>query len=165
MGKRLAFMDPLVLAVAADEKTVTRRMTDPRFRPGDVVDVCEALVRAHTAGDEDADVGYPCIVYRADRGVPRRDGWAIQWPWKVNVLPARYCPTWAVRHRVEILDVRPEPLSVCTDEDAGREGIARMGLTPDASTFLRVFREIHGLAADADPTVFRVEFRRVGASR
>jgi hypothetical protein len=168
MPKRLAFMDPLVLAVAADEKTVTRRLTDPGFKPGDVVDVCEALApvngvvcyQADSHFVKRPDVGVPPLGF----GYPQIQG-LVLWPWKVRVLPARYCPSWAVRHRIEIVSVRSEPLAACTDEDARREGIARMGHEPTAAAFLRVFRELHGLPADADPTVFRVEFRRVEVPR
>lgn len=135
--RRLAFMDPLVLGIASGEKTVTRRIGDRRpCEVGDVVDVCEALVPL-TAGAEDP----PVVGYRCDRALAldrslRGGPCPVPWPWRVRVLIARYCPGWAVRHRLRILDVRREPLSEVTDADARREGVARLG-------FLAAFRGIH----------------------
>lgn len=179
MGKRIAFMDALVLAIAAGEKDVTRRMTDPRLKPGDVVDVCEALTPK-------ADGQRELVAYRCDGAhvyVPDADGFLTArpfWPWKVRVLPARYCPGWAVRTRIEVMSVRPELLTAITDDDARREGLKRdiLGLwgldiardhkllreTP-RDAFLDGFRAIHGLPSDADPTVFRIEFRRAEVAR
>lgn len=165
MAKRIAFMDPLVLAIAADEKTVTRRLGAARFTPGDVLDVCEALVRvdAHYAA---WDPRRKLVAYRCDGMQPvRRDADGrvddIDWTWKVRVLPARYCPAWAVRHRILVEAVTRETLSCVTDGDARREGIARMGLAPTAEAFLFAFRGIHKLPPDADPELTRIAFRRV----
>lgn len=165
-SRRVAFMDALVLAIAAGEKRVTRRMSDPRVEPGDTIEVCEALVEDTDQGGPDhGETGWiPGTAYRADRAYVLRDGAFTRWPWKVRVLPARYCPAWAVRYRCEVVSVRPEPLTAIDDADAVLEGIARMGHTPDAPTFLRVFRDLHGLAADANPTVFRIEFRLLEAT-
>lgn len=203
---RTAFMDGLVLAIAADEKTVTRRLikgdipadiSEPeegfvhinnegllcgrsrtltmgwngepeeyvewttfpvpmRATPGDIMDVCEALVRGPKLGK---------VCYRADGNhthvmVPSADGheYPVAWPWKVKVLPARYCPTWAVRHHRRLVSVRPERLSQVTDAEAVREGIARLGWEPTREAFLRGFRQMHGLAEDADPWVERREW-------
>lgn len=188
--KRLAFMDPLVLAIRADEKTVTRRLTC-NLRPGDVVDVCEALTCIAPDGGTWVEPHYRC-----DGDVARREGAPVAWHdlWRVRTLPARYCPAWAVRTRIEVVDVRPEFLSAITDEDAVREGIGRMGLLdpigqeccgrpgiahdgddayavccgcpvavydPPRLAFMAAFRELHGLDDDADPLLFRVAFRRL----
>lgn len=156
MSHRLAFMDPLVLAIAAGEKDVTRRLTAPRFKPGDVVDVCEALERL--------DFGEDLVGYRCDGACVYRDGARVSWPWKVRVLPARYCPAWAVRHRLCVVDVRPEFLFAVTDDEARREGIAR--LWPDTNlgpreTFIAGFQILHKLGLRDDPSLFRIEFKRV----
>jgi hypothetical protein len=110
------------------------------------MDVCEALVKVCT---EDAD----WTVYRADS-----TNVACGWPWKVKVIPARYCPTWAVRHHRRLVSVRPERLSQVTDAEAVREGIARLGWEPTREAFLRGFRQMHGLVEDADPWVERREW-------
>lgn len=144
-------MDALVLAIASDEKTVTRRLGPLRFAVGDILDVCEALV-------VNAD---HVVTYRCDYTPALVDGAEVGWDWKVRVLPARYCPAWAVRHRILVEAVTRETLSCITDADAGREGIARMGHPPTADAFLRAFREIHDLAPDADPELGRIAFRRV----
>lgn len=151
---RIPFMDPLVLEIAADRKTVTRRLTEPRFSVGDVVDVCEALTCVCPDRGTWIEPHYRC-----DGNVARRDGQPLAWPWRVRVLPARYCPAWAVRHRIRILDIRREPLSAITDADAAREGIAAMGVEPTAEGFVGVFRKMHGLTTDAN--VYRIEFKRV----
>lgn len=190
--RRLSFMDGLVLAIAAGEKTVTRRMIktenapdpgfvwrpcvcreidpadtpcmscvarfdEPRFLPGDILDVCEALVPIETMV---AGGSWWATCYRPTRTVVSRGEAIDEWSWKVRVLPARYCPTWAVRHHRRILDVRPERLSAVTDAEAVREGVARLGWAPTREGFLRGFRELHGLEADSDPWVWRIEFSK-----
>ena len=152
---RAPFLDELAAAIRADEKTVTRRVTAPRFKVGDVVGVCEALV---------PDCGW--VAYRGDctAVLPgQRRAWVsplATWPWKVKVLPARYCPNWAIRTFIRITDIRPEPLDAVTDDEARREGIVRLGYAPTREGFLAGFRKLHRLVAEADPEVWRVEFRR-----
>ena len=191
--RRFPFMDGLVLAIAAGEKDVTRRMVrnpagwrlgapvsgpfggmlscfqpaPPHFgtdvsilspyAPDNIIDVCEALVQKNA----DSYLG-PAVAYRADNRLVahRDDTGAVDWPWKVKALPARYCPTWAVRHHRRILDVRPERLSWVTDAEAVREGVARLGWAPTREGFLRGFREMHGLDVDADCWLWRIEFSR-----
>ena len=162
---RIPFMDPLVLQIRADKKDVTRRLKRPRFKVGDLVDVCEALVPHAT----DANIaGRPSIAYRCDGtiaigGHPRGP---VVWPWQVRVLAARYCPGWAVRTRIRIVDIREEGLVQISNEDVIREGVARIpswSLHPferPADGFTRMFRDMHKLDIGANPTVFRIEFKR-----
>lgn len=198
--RRFPFMDPLVLAIRAGEKDVTRRLVNMRwfdyigpsgckddpacwgredehgdfwylqsppddphhdmrrpYYPGDTLAVCEALVQ------KNADSSYgPAVAYRSDNRLVRdADGVsAIDWTWKVRTLPARYCPTWAVRTRRTILSVRPERLSWVSDDEARREGIARLGWEPTGAAFVAGFRELHGLDADWDGWIWRVEFSK-----
>lgn len=197
--RRFSFMDPLVLAIAAGEKDVTRRLVNmawfdyigPRdaendpaswgradaygdywylqsppdspnmdmrrpYYPGDTLAVCEALVRRDL--DYEALGPVDWTVYRADGKSA-----ACGWPWKVRVLPARYCPAWAVRYRRRILSVRPERLTSITDDEVRREGVTRLGWEPTATAFVDGFRKMHGLDADADPWVWRVEFEQEDA--
>ncbi len=191
-SRRLSFMDGLVLAIAADEKTVTRRLLSPQptepilwypsaehkrgraydgephfirgaaidfapMKPGDTLNVCEALIRLPGMASNEADV----VGYRADRREWQHSEDFTPpepWPWKVRVLPARYCPTWAVRYRRRIVSVTPERLSSVTDAEAVREGIARLEWEPTRECFLAGFRKMHGLADDADPWVWRIEW-------
>lgn len=184
--RRFPFMDPLVLAIAELEKDLTRRINTLRefgpsttagydwhfrdrrglwndvsteiliakfapYRPGDTLAVCEALVPRGDGVNPDR------VVYRCDRHMVLSGD---LWPWTVRTLPARYCPTWAVRTRRTILSVRPERLSWVTDDEARREGIARLGWEPTGAAFVAGFRELHGLDAGEDPWVWRVEFSK-----
>lgn len=146
------------------------------YRPGDTLAVCEALVPAEPT----ESAPFEWVSYRADgfpalryKGLAEVDAGGCgplfvseygcaEWGWKVRVLPARYCPTWAIRTRRRILSVRPERLSWVTDDEARREGIARLGWEPTGAGFVAGFRELHGLDADADadPWVWRVEFSK-----
>lgn len=201
--RRFSFMDPLVLAIAAGEKDVTRRLVNmawfdyigPRdaendpaswgradaygdywylqsppdspnmdmrrpYYPGDTLAVCEALVPINYDGDRmDPDL----VGYRCDRSLARDGHARAVWGWKVRVLPARYCPAWAVRTRRRILSVRPERLTSITDDEVRREGVARLGWEPTAAAFVAGFRKMHELDADADPWVWRVEFEQEDA--
>lgn len=151
---RLPFMDALVLAIAANEKLETRRLTPPHAKPGDIVAVCEALVAEAADHPDDRTAVYRCDrtpVYRGEDA--RTFGWRHAWDWKVSTIIPRYCPTWAVRHRRRLVEVRQEPLSAITDQGARDEGIARLGWEPTREGFLRGFREFRGLGEDADPVV------------
>lgn len=127
------------------------------YYPGDTMAVCEALVPLPGMARAEPDV----VGYRCDRREwehPEDFTPPAPWLWKVRALPARYCPTWAVRYRRPILSVRPERLSWVTDDEARREGIARLGWEPTRDAFLSGFRAMHKLPDDADPWVWRVEF-------
>lgn len=168
---RKPFMNPLVLAIAAGEKTETRRLLRPQptepilwypspktnrslaydgdahfrrgvaidFGPanaGDILYVCEALVPIPGMERNEPDVvGYRCDFTETAGRVP--------WPWKVRSLSARYCPTWAVRHRRRLLSVTPERLSEITDEGARAEGIERLGWKPTREAFINGFLRMY----------------------
>jgi hypothetical protein len=188
-------MDGLVLAIAADEKTVTRRIIAPklgknvhpahgwrsrarvdgtnehgylhipivwvgtpiaedtwdrvnmRAAPGDIMDVCEALVPRYHGGL----IGDNTIHYRADgREWEHPEDFTPPrvWRWKVSVLPARYCPAWAVRHQRRLISVRPERLSDVTDAEAVLEGIRYLGWPETRAGFIEGFMKLHGLESD-----------------
>lgn len=189
---RTPFMDPLVRAIAADEKTVTRRLIklprlpdgdsypvdwserawavvnedDPhlvvpathggrpnllsvpmRAAPGDIMDVCEALVPETMMG-----LGGPWtyVQYRADKApaVNPGTGDLLSWYWKVRTLPARYCPSWAIRHHRTLISVRPERLSDVTDAEAVLEGIRYLGWPETREGFIEGFMKMHKLDSD-----------------
>jgi hypothetical protein len=178
---RTPFMDELVLAIAADGKTVTRRLIkrehqpaagnvwhaclcreidpadtpclvcearfDIKARPGDIMDVCEALVPRYHGGL----IGDNTIHYRADgREWEHPEDFTPPrvWRWKVSVLPARYCPAWAVRHQRRLISVRPERLSDVTDAEAVLEGIRYLGWPETRAGFIEGFMKLHGLESD-----------------
>lgn len=205
---RTPFMDPLVRAIAAGDKLVTRRLIklprlpdgdsypadwaehawavvnedDPhlvvpaihggrpnllsvpmRAAPGDVMDVCEALVPeqpTESAPFEWASYrsdGWPVLRHTGnvvvEVGAPTALSLAqwecVAWPWKVRTLPARYCPAWAIRHHRRLISVRPERLSDVTDAEAVLEGIRYLGWPETREGFIEGFCKMHKLDSDS----------------
>ena len=193
---RTPFMDPLVRAIAAGDKLVTRRLIkrehppeaghswagclcrqidptdtpclvcearfDVKARPGDIMDVCEALVPADATESTPFEWtsyrpdGMPALhisdVQRIDLGggqfLPVASYEPAPWRWKVNVLPARYCPAWAVRYHRTLISVRPERLSDVTDAEAVLEGIRYLGWPETREGFIEGFCKMHKLDSD-----------------
>lgn len=189
-------MDLLVLAIAAGDKLVTRRIIAPklgkfvrlhadwqdrafvdgtrehgylhvptywvdehgattdtdtwdrvhmRAAPGDIMDVCEALV----PGDSIGEWNRRPVLYRCDSApVLDEDGERFPWTWRTKVLPGRYCPTRAVRHHRPLVSVRPERLSDVTDAEAVLEGIRYLGWPETRAGFIAGFCKMHKLESD-----------------
>lgn len=161
---RIQFMTPLVRAIRADAKTVTRRpmRTQP---PADTDDVVCVLLDVNGASgyyaalrrDSTVSARFDClygapgdvlavceelrrgadgeITYSADGAPVLLGGEPTGWEWKRRVQTARYCPAWAVRTRLPLVSVRPERLSAVTDDEAQREGIGWLGLAANAVEF------------------------------
>jgi hypothetical protein len=117
---------PLTMSVAGDYngpalvrsgvKTETRRMSLPKYRPGDLVYIAEPLRKADTE----------TITYASDGALADR---FMRWRWKRDSLSARFMPKDLARTVVEIVGVRRQPLCDVTDEDAIKEGVRSVALT------------------------------------
>jgi len=98
----------------------------PRYQPGDIVYVREALVR----GDR-IEAPAPLVekaFYRADativlQGDTEEGESLVDWEWNRPVLSARFMPRWAARIWLEVTGVRAEWLQDISEEDAGAEGL------------------------------------------
>lgn len=163
MAKQILFMDPMVLAILAGTKTVTRRVgrTWASVKPGDRLWVREAW-RPMELPVELIDG----ILYRADNlflpiaSTPaaaeawvvandRRGGRTHRW------RPSIHMPRWASRLELEVVSVevqRPPLAHVVDDVEAAREGFANAG------AFLAAWVGLH---PSHEGPIYRVEFRRI----
>jgi len=112
----ILFSEPMVRAILAGRKTVTRRVKSgercPYGIPGDRLWVREAFATAIP--------GCPNgICYRADHNDRKGDGPSNPIRWR----PSIHMPRWASRILLEVVDARPERLWGITGEDAMREGL------------------------------------------
>lgn len=179
----ILFSAPMVRAILAGRKTVTRRIVRdakpiaadvtvfgtwvandaavleegarmlrcPYGVPGDRLWVKEALVP--TAGNG--------VTYAVDGEYVLIDGGAREWMWKPRKLAAMYCPRWASRITLEVVDVRVERLHDLDEEDADAEGIGEPPWGSRVETFATLWDTINGKRAPwaSNPWVWRVEFR------
>jgi hypothetical protein len=135
----------------------------PHGKPGDRLWVRETFA-TDVPGCPDG------LSYRADHRDPRGDGPANQMRWR----PSIHMPRWASRITLEIVDVRVERLCEIDQQDAEREGIDRFGggwrdylhddeaLITGPASFATLWESINGPGSwDANPWIWRVEFRRV----
>lgn len=177
---------PLVRAFLAGEKTVTRRTDLNKWRkakPGDRIWFKETWARVPvtafrmSAGVEQiTDPNDPdmCSIYRA--------GWerSVSWKWR----PSIFMPKWAARCWAVIEDIREERLQDITGSQIRAEGAVLRGhddwvlgycpvsvfdekLYPDLiSLWVAGWDSINGskpgLAWADNPTVARIQFRRIG---
>lgn len=181
----IAFSAPMLAAIVAGRKTVTRRIVKPqpttdvresalarfailnmsRIQPGDTLHVKEALVRTVDRW----------VAYASDGKKVRVDGKNrhMRWAWKPAKLAAMYCPQWASRIRLEVVSVRAEPLQEITEAEAIAEGFAQTPGTDwngkpcvqltAVDNFFYLWNQINGPGSwERNPWVRRIEFRRVG---
>lgn len=118
---------------------------------------------ALVVGEDRAD-GTPNIVYRAhgfdssseDTGVDRDGSPRAVATWRPSLL----MPRWASRIALVVTDIRAERLSRITPDDVRAEGFVHAGLGSTPDDYCRGYREINGLAKNADPFVWRYGFKR-----
>lgn len=72
--------------------------------------------------------------------------------------PSLLMPRWASRITLRVTNVRAERLTEITAEDVRLEGFVHAGLGDTPADYCRAYREMHELADDADPWVWRVAF-------
>lgn len=106
----------------------------------------------------------PGVIYSADgASLPPGTKWRS----------SRFMPRWASRLTLVVEAVRVERLSAITDEDAVAEGFvghasanvdgAVLSVEP-GEQYLAAFRAMHNLAADADPWLWVVTFKKEPAN-
>jgi hypothetical protein len=156
----IIFSGPMVRALLADRKTMTRRLATSPLRkcePGDRLWVRESYSESH-----------PGPVYKADN--PNSDGWG----WR----PSIHMPRSASRITLEVTAVKIERLQEITPADAEAEGvfqhvaeysIDKIFRDDRAATarlyFLDLWEKLHGLGSwDANPEVVAISFRRATAT-
>lgn len=152
----ILFSPPMVRALLADAKTVTRRLEAPAARPGDLLWVKEAWAIADAATEAWRRTPAADVVYGSTDAVPA--GWRRR---HARFMPKAYARLWLL-----VGDVREERLHAIDDADAVREGVLTLpGEGAPRARFAALWDSLH--AADApwatNPTVFRIAFRRVAS--
>jgi len=140
----IIFSAPMVKALLAGRKTMTRRLAHRKSRdgifdlapspwqrvePGDALWVRENLQFFGTPGG-DASIMFEPLHYAADEQVPGAVGPAITVPagWRLpnhggEKIPSIHMPRWASRLTLEVTAVKIERLQDITPEDAESEGV------------------------------------------
>lgn len=182
--KPILFSAPMVRAILADRKTVTRRIVHPRMYievdpdEGPIVEQWDPQfgkiateyarspygdegdrlwVRETFAPDVPGCESQGGVSYRADHQDPRGDGPANPMKWKPSIFMRRR----ESRITLEVVSVRIERLHEITEQDAIAEGVSELGFPRD--TFAELWDVINGKRAAwaSNPWVWRVEFRRL----
>lgn len=216
----ILFSSPMVRAILAGTKTVTRRVVGVD-EPAELVAVKDGAAFFRRPDDPACGLRVPCrygvpsdrlwvreawrtsvkldarngteiakecldagyhrpwapIEYGADGA--RHDWNGLDWGDPGRARSARFMPRWASRITLEVLSVRVERVQEITEEDARREGARQYGgegavyeslLGPGTwnesarGWFAELWESINaarGFGWDANPWVWRVEFRRV----
>lgn len=153
----IPFSPPMVRALVAGAKTVTRRLEAPDALAGDLLWVREAwaIARPDTRAWEDIPVAE--VVYSSTAAVPA--GWRRR---HARFMPKCYARIWLL-----VEDVGQERLHAIDDADARAEGVLTLegvaGATTPRDRFAALWDEINGDTAPwaSNPWVWRIAFRRV----
>jgi hypothetical protein len=141
------------------------------YNLGETVYVKEAL-RPKIISPSEVVVSYAADnkIYRTINGPLKT--WPKPWPWKVKTLPSIFCPEWASRLPLTVINIRPERLHKITAKDALAEGIEYdqhyegLGNPCDEirifNTFEALWNDINGAKFPwkSNPWVWRIEFNR-----
>ncbi len=159
--KSISFSPPMMRALLEGRKTQTRRIHangKGKFEVGDLVWVKEGLEVARgedALGSQVEWVAYECGDKLAFGDFAlTSDGFAIDWPWSCDKLPAMFCPRWASRVTLRITRVREENLWAISDGDALAEGFQ------NRAEFIEYFQQINP-AAKCGQRVFAYDFEVV----
>ena len=136
----------------------------PRYRPGDVCAVAEALVESeggYTRYCRD-DVAVSIMLDNGHRV-------AKWWEWDIKTLPARFMPAWAARAWVEVTGVGVERVQEIDEAGAIAEGIECEpgvmwdGVSVAITMYEELWNVIHkkpGTTWEDNPPVWVVRFER-----
>lgn len=212
----ILFSGPMVRAILADRKKVTRRVLKPQPEQSDIIVAWRWYGRTFAGGWslngtppasmlKDCPYGQPGdrlwvketwrprasrravgwdVTYAADGQTLLADLAMVPATWRRpkaaetgNVTPL-HMPRWASRLTLEVVSVKVERLHGITEEEARAEGVepkrgagaAVIQAGPFHLSHVVGFRELwcdlNGTASwDADPWVWRVEFKRVEVAR
>lgn len=117
--RAILFSAPMIRAMRAGQKTHTRRLAPPRWTPGDLLWVREA-VRFHVNFNRrrPLDIGPGTfMLYEADGALPPQAG---------RLRPSIHMPRWASRMTLEVMAVREERLQTISHADAIAEGVVQL---------------------------------------
>lgn len=149
----ILFSAPLVRALLADQKSVTRRMS----KQWDSLVVGQRLWVRETFAHEILEDGFR-LVLRADKaarwvagGESARDFFWLESNYEPRRwTPGIHMPRWASRILLEVTEpVRVERAWDITDEEAYREGIEELDGSLDERELCRVAKEMGACAEDA----------------
>lgn len=153
----------------------------PYGAAGDRLYVKEGLLR----GPEITGIGQHGITHASTLtpvvGASPAGGWCDRalWPWKGKSLSARFCPRWASRLLLEVVEVRVQRVQEISEADAVAEGMVQQpnrtfdgggsAMGPTARhAFMRLWNTINGRRPGCrwadDPWCWCVTFRRVEAA-
>lgn len=145
----IIFSAPMIRALLDGRKSMTRRILKPQpnmlnggfplnngrgsystdagwkrysYAVGDRLWVREALICATENMGEFASFA-DVVCYAEDGSTALRDFQMVDWPWKREMLNARFMPRWASRLTLIVTDVRVQRLQEISEADAVAEGI------------------------------------------
>lgn len=170
----ILFSAPMVLAILAGRKTVTRRLSS-RYQVGDLLYVRETWWHYRSQHLELAGFEGATVTNLDGRGSINESPWFSPAEYDIwQKRPSIHMPKWAARIWLEVTAVRKERLQDITEEDARAEGVEADpyymadGTIDDAmsisarANFAGLWDQLHGEGAWAsNPEVSVIEFRRV----
>lgn len=148
------------------DRVIEKHVRCPYGKPGDRLWVREAIRKMEPPDMPPHEDGTPVVYsqYVAD------EAWTVAtaWPWKRDRLPGMFMPRGLSRITLDVVSVRVERLHEVTEDEAKAEGVdvSRALDETHRHGFESLWREINGAASwDANPWVWRIEFRRVEVER
>lgn len=187
----ILFTTPMVQAILAGRKTMTRRIVKPQFDEDDCLELghyCPTMIDSNGdefPGPECFGLSNAVFSIKFPYGQPGDRLWVKEtWAWRfdksriyyradenlgslVNRLndkwvSPRFMPRTASRITLEITAVRVEMLQDISEDDAISEGVEYIPHLPYKKSFYYTWESIYGPGSyDLNPWVWVIEFKRV----